>query len=290
VCRSTTSWIWSSTAVPTGEWGSMDLSSVAEVRSARELDRWRSGDAWLAGGTFLFSQQQPGVTRLLDLGTMGWPPLRTTATGLEIAATCTVSELARLTPQSSQNLVVWCCQSFASSFKVWNTATIGGNLCLALSAAPMISLTTALDGTCTLVGADGRRRSVAVPDFIVGAGRTVLEAGELLRSVTLSAAALRDPVAYRRCSLRQHGRPAVMIIGRLRSSDGAFILALSAATSRPVVLSFDNAPGEADLRHALTGRIPPDSWVDDVHGALAWRQHMTLRLAEQVRRELLGGT
>ena len=36
---------------------------------------WRPGDAWLAGGTWLFSEPQPDVRRLLDLAAFGWTPL-----------------------------------------------------------------------------------------------------------------------------------------------------------------------------------------------------------------------
>ena len=32
---------------------------------------WREGDAWLAGGTWLFSEQQPRLRRLIDLQSLG---------------------------------------------------------------------------------------------------------------------------------------------------------------------------------------------------------------------------
>jgi hypothetical protein len=73
----------------------MDLPGITEVTDAR-LGAWRSGDAWLAGGTWLFSEPQPDLTRLLDLRAFGWPSLRQSQDGLEIAATCTLAELARL--------------------------------------------------------------------------------------------------------------------------------------------------------------------------------------------------
>ena len=75
----------------------MDISTVTEFVPA-DGAAWRAGDAWLGGGTWLFSQPQPGVTRLLDLASFGWPPLTQTAGGLEIAATCTLAELARWRP------------------------------------------------------------------------------------------------------------------------------------------------------------------------------------------------
>ena len=53
----------------------MDLHSVEElVGGAKPVD-WRPGDAWLAGGTWLFSEPQPGIRRLLDLASLNWPGL-----------------------------------------------------------------------------------------------------------------------------------------------------------------------------------------------------------------------
>jgi hypothetical protein len=67
----------------------MDLNTVSEVRrpaSRENLATWREGDAWLAGGTWLFSEPQPDVRRLVDLFWLGWEPLTVNDNGLEIAA------------------------------------------------------------------------------------------------------------------------------------------------------------------------------------------------------------
>jgi hypothetical protein len=74
----------------------MDLETVAELalpRTRDELPAFAEGDAFLAGGTWVFSAPQTGVRRLVDLTTLGWPAVVPTAEGIEIAATCTFSEL-----------------------------------------------------------------------------------------------------------------------------------------------------------------------------------------------------
>ena len=76
----------------------MDLNTIVEVKrpsSADEIDRWQDGYAWLAGGTWLFSEPQVKTDTLIDLGSLGWPALRASGTGLDIAATCTIAELER---------------------------------------------------------------------------------------------------------------------------------------------------------------------------------------------------
>ncbi|GAA2956281.1 hypothetical protein GCM10020227_24250 [Streptomyces flavovirens] len=167
------------------EWD-MDLHTVRDVHDARVHTPWRPGDAWLAGGTYLFSEPQPHLRRLVDLSRMGWEPVRHTLDGsVEIAATCTVAELSRYGRRSTARaapLFELCCRAFLASFEIWNTATVGGNLCNGLPAGPMISLTAALDGTCPLQAQDGSRRRLRVADFVVGDGLKDLGEGELPRA------------------------------------------------------------------------------------------------------------
>src|SRR4051812_568760 len=145
----------------------MDLNAVTELVSRPRPEDWRPGDAWLAGGTWLLSEPQPDTTRLLDLTSLGWPAIVAAPGGLSISATCTVAELFRFSPPPEPGLdwqigplIRQCCEAFLASFKVWNLATVGGNLANALPAGPMISLTAALDGECELWSPSGGRRRV----------------------------------------------------------------------------------------------------------------------------------
>lgn len=77
----------------------MDLHTVTSVVAPREfceLPSWTSGDAWLAGGTWLFSEPQPHLRRLIDLSSLGWTPATITDDGLSLAGTCTIAQLERL--------------------------------------------------------------------------------------------------------------------------------------------------------------------------------------------------
>jgi len=266
----------------------VDLHTVAEVVSPAGPGAWRPGDAWLGGGTALFGEPRPDVRRLLDLTAAGWPAITACDGGLEIAATCTIAELAAFAGAPGftafHGIATGCCHAFLASFKIWNVATVGGNLCAALPAGPMISLTAALDGACLLLGPDGAARTVPVADFVTGDGRTVLRDGELLRSVHLPAAALTGRTAYRQGSLHTHGRSAALLIGR-RDGDG-LILTVTAATRRPFRLAFPALPTSEMLQVALAERIPDEAYQDDVHGLPAWRRHLTRVYAEQIRQEL----
>ncbi|MGF1430532.1 FAD binding domain-containing protein [Kitasatospora sp. LaBMicrA B282] len=269
----------------------MDLNTVAEVRDARERGVWRAGDAWLGGGTYLFSEPQPHLRRLIDLSRTGWEPLRITRGGnLEIAATCTIAQLSRYPKPAAWTaapLFEQCCRAFLASWKIWNMATFGGNLCNSLPAGPMISLAAGLDGTALLLGQDGGMRTVPVAAFVVGAGRNVLRPGELLRAVTLPARALAARTAFRQASLYGLGRSGALLIGAVDPVDGTLTITITASTVRPVQLRFPVPPNAEAVREAVEHAVAPGEYFDDIHGLPAWRRHMTFRFAEEIRRELV---
>lgn len=270
----------------------MDLNTISEVarpQARAEFPGWRAGDAWLAGGTWLFSEPQPTLSRLIDLGNLGWEPLRRTPAGLEIAATCKIAELDALQAPAewiAAPLIGQCCRAFLASFKIWNAATVGGNLCMSLPAGPMISLTAALDGVCVIWSADGTERRVAVTEFVLGPLSNALKAGDLLRRIDLPVAALTRRTAFRQISLSPVGRSAALLIGTLDPRHGAFSLTVTASTPRPLKFAFDTIPSAEALRAAIEQKIPAGAWYDDIHGLPAWRRHMTLHFAEEIRGEL----
>jgi CO/xanthine dehydrogenase FAD-binding subunit len=271
----------------------MDLNTITEVahpESRAQLPVWTAGDAWLAGGTWLFSEPQSDLRRLIDLTDLKWPELAIGETELSIAATCTVAQLdAFACPPEwlAAPLINQCCRAYLASFKIWKTATVGGNLCMSLPAGPMISLASALDGVCTIWKADGSEQKLRVTDFVIGDGRNVLAPGELLRQIDIPLAALKRRSAFRQISLTPVGRSAALLIGSI-DSGGGLTLTVTASTKRPVQLSFAKSPLAEELREAILHHIPDALYHDDVHGKPPWRKHMTLRLAEEIRRELQG--
>src|SRR4051812_39634271 len=272
----------------------MDLHTVGRVlrpTRAEEIEAWGPGLAWLAGGTWLFSEPQPDVHTLVDLESFGWPSLQVSEDGLEIAATCRVAELDRFVETARPDwtaapLFRECCRAFLASFKIWNEATVGGNLCLSLPAGPMISLAAALEGVCWLWPRDGQPRRVPVVDFVTGNHRNVLAPGELLRSVLLPGAALRKAFAFRRFALTHLGRSEVLLIGTRCPASGEFLLTITAATIRPVQLRFGEVPTRDELRRAIEEAMPFHLYLDDVHGSPAHRRHLTRAFGEQIRSEL----
>ncbi|WP_027576202.1 FAD binding domain-containing protein [Bradyrhizobium sp. WSM1743] len=268
------------------------ITAVAHPQTRAQLPVWTAGDAWLAGGTWLFSEPQTHLTRLIDLTDLKWPALTLTESHLSIAATCTIAELDAFACPSdwlAAPLINQCCRAFLASFKVWKTATVGGNLCMSLPAGPMISLTSALDGVCTIWKASGGEQRLPVAEFVTGNQRNRLTPGDLLRQIDIPTAALKRRTAFRQISLAPVGRSAALLIGSL-DADDTLTLTVTASTVRPIQLRFRKAPDASTLRTALMQEITDDLYHADIHGAPLWRKHMTLRLAEEIRGELLGAT
>jgi CO/xanthine dehydrogenase FAD-binding subunit len=269
----------------------MNLNTVTSIErpaSAQEISEWRPGDAWLAGGTWLFSEPQPHLRRLVDLQQLAWPALTQSDAGLDIAATCRIAELHAFHGGEGWHaapLIAACCESLLASFKIWNAATVGGNICMSLPAGALICMAVALEGELTLLARDGSSRKIAAIDFVVGNNRNVLLPGELLRNIHLPAAALSKRFAWRRASLTQLGRSAALLAGT-RGADGGLLITITASTPRPVQLRLPAGTSAQGLADLLESVLAQGSYFDDVNGTPAYKRHVTQRFAQQIRAEL----
>jgi CO/xanthine dehydrogenase FAD-binding subunit len=175
------------------------------------------------------------------------------------------------------------CEAFLASFKVWNSATVGGNICMSLPAGPMITMTVALEATYTLQSTDGSERTVEAADFVTGNKENILQPGELLRKVDTPVGALRKRFAHRRFTLTHLGRSTIFMIGTQGAGD--LLLTITAGTTRPVRLAFGSVPDADALEHAVDS-IPDDVWFDDPNGTPDHRRHLAKHFAEEIRAEL----
>lgn len=275
----------------------MDLIGVREVRMARDRRDlvFAADEIPLGGGTWLFSEEQPGIGGMVDLTGLGWDPLvEQPDGGLTIAATCTLAEVRALPPRAGRTahpLFAVAVDALLGSWKIHRFATVGGNICLALPAGPMTSLTAALDGVGVIWTPDrsgvrdgGGERRVPIAELVTDVRETVLTHGEVLRAIELPVSALSARVAHRRISLAHLGRSGAFVIGRL-DADGGFVVTITAGTPRPYQLRFAALPTAADLAAAIDETVGAD-WYDDPHGAPDWRRAMSLRFAEECRLEL----
>lgn len=270
----------------------MDLDTIRHVRRparAEQITAWRDGLAWVAGGTWLFSEPQLALDTLIDLHGFDWEPLRATAAGLDIAATCAIGLVESFAPPvdwTAGPLLRECSHALLMSFKIANVATVGGNICMSLPAGAMIAMTVALEATYTLWPREGAPREVAAVDFVTGDHANVLRPGELLRSIHVPARALSKRYAFRRASLTHLGRSAALLVGTQTPGTDDLLLTITAATPRPVQLRFEHMPSAGTVRGAIAERVPDDGWFEDPHGTAPYKRHLAYAFAEQIRAEL----
>lgn len=268
----------------------MDLTRVSNyirATSREDLVHLNESTAALGGGTWLFSEEQNSTAGLVDLTTMGWPAFTVHQDELEIAATCTLAELHDSTfdePWPATRLFRQGPEALLASFKVWNVATVGGNICLCFPAGAVLSVMAGLDAELLIWRSDGSDMRVSIIDFVVGPARSILEPGDIVRSVHVPRTSLESQVAFRKVALRPQGRSGNVVVGR-REPDGSCVVSITASTTKPVPLRFASVPDEAALTDALD-ELDPELWHFDAHGSPQWREHMAGVLSREVAEEL----
>ena len=239
----------------------------------------------------MFSEQQPLVRRLVDLVPLGWQSLSATDAGLTIGATCTVAELDAFDAPgdwSARSLLRTSCEAFLASFKVWNSATVGGNICMSLPAGPMITMSVALEATYTLWAPDGSERAVDSIDFVTGNNTNILSPGELLRKIDIPVSAMHKRHAHRRFTLTKLGRSTIFMVGTQSTDAPDLLLTITAATTHPIRLAFDTMP-DADGLQQRVDELPDEVWFADANGSPDHRRHLAKHYAEEIRAELSTG-
>lgn len=265
----------------------MDITTVTSFRSARTRDdlALSPGEVVIAGGTWLMSEPQPGTTGFVDLTTLGWPDLELTEDGLRIGATCTIARLVAWVENEAP--AAWTSLALArpsadallASFKIWNTATVGGNVCQAFAAGAMIAMLSTLDATALVWTPDGGERRIAVADLVIDNQATSLAPGEVLRALDVPMRALTGRVALQKVALAELGRSGAVVTARV-DADGAAVFVVTAAVRRPRVIRFGRLPGAGELRDAVASA--PGFYTDPL-GSADWRRGVSVVLAERVR-------
>lgn len=266
----------------------MDLHTVSTYRYAYSCDdlTLAAGERIVAGGTWFFSEPQVTSSGVVDISRIGWEPFEELPDGgLRIAATATIAQLAELPAEHgwrAHPLLFQCATALLASFKIWNVATVGGNICRSFAAASMVSLAAGLDGRALIWRPDGTDYSLDVADFVTGNGTNTLGEGEVLRAIDIPGYALRGRTGFRKIALAELGRSGVVVTGR-RDEDDTVVVGITAATLWPNVLRYNGLPDAERLRSDIWSA---DGYYTDPLGAADWRRGVSAVLAEQIRDEL----
>jgi CO/xanthine dehydrogenase FAD-binding subunit len=142
------------------------------------------GMRMVAGGTDLFPSlgDGPAPLHLLDLTRVaGFRGITSGPNGWRIGAGTRWADLVNADlPPAFAGLQA--ASREVGSVQIQNTGTIGGNLCTASPAADGVPALLTLDATVELASLAGIRR-MELQDFLLGARKTALEAGEVLTAI-----------------------------------------------------------------------------------------------------------
>ena len=169
--------------------------------------------------------------------------------------------------------------------QIQGRASLGGNLCNASPAADGIPALIAHAAVCTVAGPNGRR-DVAVEDFCVAPGRTVLEPGEFLVNMRMPAPKPGFGAAYLRFIPRNEMDIAVVGVGASvqLSADGTTFesarIALAAVAPRPLFVpeageSLAGKPvNEESMAQAAELAQLAAAPITDMRGTAEFRKHI----------------
>lgn len=267
----------------------MDLNLIEEYcrpKTWAEVGDWGTGHAWLAGGTWLFTDAQPSLRKLIDISGLGWSEIEISAEGLTIGAACVLQTLQQVTyPSTWTGLdALHGAVRELASFKIHNVATVGGNLCLAIPAGTFAPAMVLLDAIYDLLALDGTTRSIPAIAFQTGVRQTVLNPGELLQQIRIKKENLVDwRVDYRRICVATAGLAISIIVSAYHPVTGQVRIAVGAAFPSPHLLTFDHIPSEIELSSALEN----PSFLADSLASAEYRRQVTQILIQRSLQEVI---
>lgn len=261
----------------------MDLHSIENYLRPPNLEAvqdWEQGWAWLAGGTWLFSESQPQLNTLVDLELFGWSEIEFDGEQLAIGAGCTLAQLVNY-PWAAEWKAVAALKSaiaaLAASFKVTHLATIGGNLCLALEVGVMAPVMVLLNATYEIWSPTAPKRYVAAREFQLGIKQTVLQPGEVLRRIWIPHSSLLWHSTFQRISIAATDPALSMVAIAFCQPDPTIRISLGACVSTPHLLEFPQKPSPEEVSQALR----TVNWLEDARASALYRQQVTKVVIER---------
>lgn len=171
-----------------------------DVISPKNLTDWQKAIKSIKGKNvrygagytdLLMELKRPGADRdlivlnLSQIKDVAFTSFKETNSGLQLGAMLTAHQLHNNETVCKEYPILAKAASELASTQIRQVATIGGNMCTASPSGDLACAIVALDATCTLLGSDGKKRTVSVSEFFKGVRRTCLKKDELLYSIQL---------------------------------------------------------------------------------------------------------
>jgi len=268
----------------------IDYESPESVQEATDLLAGKNGSVcMLAGGTDVLIRLREGFMEGVDLvvDIKNIPELNEitfdAAKGLTLGAAVPCYKIYNDAAVKENYPGLIDSASLIGGTQIQGRASLGGNLCNAAPSGDSIPAMIALGGVANIAGASGTR-AVPVEDFCTAPGKNILEAGELLVSISFPAPAANSGACYIRFIPRNEmdiavagaGVSVVLENGNIQSARVA--LASVAPTPLFVKEAGDALAGkpanEESVRIASELAKEAATPITDMRGTAAYRKHL----------------
>ncbi|OUL36178.1 carbon monoxide dehydrogenase [Nostoc sp. T09] len=260
----------------------MDLPNIQNYLCPDEFENitnWGNDWSWLAGGTWLFSEPQPHLKVLVDIQRLGWSEIEVQGDYLIIGATCPLIKLLEypwLAEWTAIDSLKSAVSALAASLKVINVATVGGNICLALSVGTLAPLMVTLGASYEIYNLQAESHQVAARDFQIGSRQTILQPGEILRRVLIPLPNLTWQVNYQRMSIAATD-PALAIVVTAKTPQQIRCV-IAASVVAPRLLEFESIEV---LENQYISLLEKENFIEDARASANYRREMTAVLIKR---------
>ncbi len=273
----------------------MDLYNVEtylQPKSLTEVSDWQPDWNWLAGGTWIFNEVQPQVKTLVDMQQLNWLEIEVTAEGLSIGATCIQNDLLDFSfpePWTATDALKDAVRELAS-FKLSHAATVGGNICLALSASTFAPAMVALNAQYEIWRSHGEPYFVDAVDFQTAPQQTILEPGEVLRRIKIPIGNLAQwQTSFKRMAVCTAGYAIAIVVTAYHPQTQQVRFGIGGSVKSPCLIEFDTIPTSEQIAVETRNFASRQEYIDDEQGSADYRRHITQVLMQRGIAELTTG-
>ncbi len=220
---------------------------------------------------------------------LNWSAIEVTPDALLIGATCIQNDLLDFSFPVDWPAVEALKDAVRelASFKLSHAATVGGNICLALSASTFAPVMVALQAKYEIWRANGDPYFVEAADFQTAPQQTVLQPGEVLRSIKIAASNLTQwQTRLKRMAVCTAGYAIAIIVTAYNSQTQQVKFGIGGSVPVPCLIEFDAVPTAEQVGAALREK----RFLDDERGSATYRRHITQVLMRRGIAELTADT
>lgn len=272
----------------------MDLYSVETYlrpKLLREVKDWQPDWNWLAGGTWIFSEVQPQVKTLVDMQQFNWSEIEVSPEGLSIGAMCVQNDLLDFAFPAAWTATAALKDAVRelASFKLSHAATVGGNICLALSASTFVPAMVALNANYEIWRPNGEPYLVNAIDFQTAPQQTILQLGEVLRRIKIPIWNLAQwRTSFKRMAVCTAGYAIAIVVTAYHPQTQQVRFGIGGSVKSPHLIEFDTVPTAEQIDAAIS-ELPLQIYIDDERGSATYRRHLTQVLMQRGITELTAG-